>query len=72
MDSVETSIQYLSTHDWDVERAIETVLISNSDLPRNIEPVRNEPPQIPPNTSVPARYIPNSARYVSINSYDFI
>ena len=71
MDSVETSIQYLSTHDWDVERAIETVLVSNSDLPIINEPVRSEP-QIPPNTSVPARYMSNSALYVSINSYNLI
>ncbi|CAF3650727.1 unnamed protein product [Adineta steineri] len=35
IDSVETCRQYLAAHDWDVERAIETALISNSDLPLN-------------------------------------
>ncbi|CAF0853207.1 unnamed protein product [Adineta ricciae] len=33
IDSVETCRQYLAAHEWDVERAIETALISNSDLP---------------------------------------
>ncbi|CAF3630180.1 unnamed protein product [Rotaria sordida] len=36
IDSVETCRQYLAAHDWDVERAIETALISDSDLPSNI------------------------------------
>jgi hypothetical protein len=46
-----------------VERAIETVLISNADLPTNHEPVRIEEPA-PPTTSVPVRYTPNFALYV--------
>ena len=33
IDSVETCRQYLAAHEWDVERAIETALVSNSDLP---------------------------------------
>lgn len=31
IDSVETCRQYLAAHDWDVERAIETALISEVD-----------------------------------------
>ncbi len=76
MDSIETSRQFLAAHDWDVERAINTALTSNSDIPTNPEPIRNTPqippnpepirniPQIPPNTSATARYMPNSALYV--------
>ncbi len=35
IDSVETCRQYLTAHEWDVERAIETALISDSDIPLN-------------------------------------
>ncbi len=35
IDSVETCRQYLAAHEWDVERAIETALISDIDLPTN-------------------------------------
>jgi len=58
--------QYLSTHDWNVENAIETALISNSDSPTDTNHISEQTnhisqPQIPPNTSVTARYMPNSA-----------
>lgn len=33
IDSIETCRQYLAAHEWDVERAIETALVSNADLP---------------------------------------
>jgi hypothetical protein len=33
---VETCRQYLAAHEWDVERAIETALISDIDLPSPI------------------------------------
>jgi len=36
IDSVETCRQYLAAHEWDVERAIETALISDIDLPSTI------------------------------------
>ncbi|UJR30964.1 hypothetical protein I4U23_018476 [Adineta vaga] len=37
IDSVETCRQYLAAHDWDVERAIETALISNTDIPSALD-----------------------------------
>ncbi|UJR15674.1 hypothetical protein I4U23_002608 [Adineta vaga] len=59
IDSYETSRQYLSMHDWDVERAVNTVLMLNTDLPtNNTPPVTTEQP-IPPVRSVAVRYMPN-------------
>ena len=78
MDSTETAIQFLSAHDWDVERAVNTALTSNSEpstpiptppppppppVPTPVELPQNER-RIPPNTSVIGRYMPNSALYV--------
>lgn len=74
MDSTETAIQFLTAHDWDVERAVNTALTSNSEPPTPTPPPTPpplptpvEPPQterrIPPNTSVIARYMPNAALY---------
>lgn len=66
IQSTETSIQYLSSHDWDVERAINTALTSNSDPLTPTESSFPSEPEISPNpaTSVPARYFPSLALYV--------
>ncbi len=74
IDSTETALQFLSVHDWDVERAVNTALTSNAELPPSPPPPPPPPPppvesprnerQIPPNTSAVARYMPNSALYV--------
>ncbi|CAF1399884.1 unnamed protein product [Adineta steineri] len=60
IDSNEIGIQCLSMHNWDVQRAVNTVLTPNSDLPSTPEIVQNEQ-RIPPVTSVTARYMPNYA-----------
>lgn len=75
MDSTETAIQFLSMHDWDVERAVNTALTSNSEPPTPVPPpppppppppvqTPSGPPRIPANTSVIARYMPSGALYV--------
>ncbi len=77
MDSIETAIQFLSVHDWDVERAINTALTSNAEPPTPPPPSPPPPPPPPlpvefprnerriiPNTSAVARYMPNSVLYV--------
>lgn len=69
MDSTETAIQFLTMHDWDVERAVNTALTSNSEPPTPVPPSPPPPPpppppRIPPNTSVIGRYMPNAALYV--------
>lgn len=62
IESNETAIQYLSAHDWDVERAINTALIPNSEPSTPLSPVRAPvPPPRPTNTSIIAQYIPNYA-----------
>ncbi|CAF3095044.1 unnamed protein product [Rotaria socialis] len=48
IDSVETCRQYLVAHEWDVERAIETALISNFDLPSNLDDNDSLPTDILP------------------------
>ncbi|CAF0850601.1 unnamed protein product [Rotaria sp. Silwood1] len=73
IDSIETSLQYLNAHDWDVERAVNTALTTNSDpptpnvsLPNEQPPIPNvslpnEQPPITNNTSVIVRYMPSFA-----------
>ncbi|CAF0941465.1 unnamed protein product [Rotaria sp. Silwood1] len=70
IDSVETCRQYLAAHDWDVERAIETALISDFDLPSNIndnneatpDVLPSAPPMPEPTLDEPTiqRFIPNT------------
>ncbi|CAF0869042.1 unnamed protein product [Adineta ricciae] len=61
MESYETSLQYLKMTDWDVERAVNTVLMLNADLPTNNTPPVIIERRIPPATSVTSRYMPNYA-----------
>ena len=61
MDSYETSLQYLKMTDWDVERAVNTVLMLNADLPMNNTPPESIERRIPSATSVTTRYMPNYA-----------
>ncbi|CAF2174660.1 unnamed protein product [Rotaria magnacalcarata] len=60
--SIETSLQYLSAHEWDVQRAINTALTSNSDTPPVTplvpQPLPSEPP-VQQNTAVTVRFMPN-------------
>ncbi|CAF0811906.1 unnamed protein product [Rotaria sordida] len=60
IDSIETSLQYLHAHDWNVERAINTALTTDSDLPTPNGSLQNEQ-SIPHNTALTVRYIPNIA-----------
>ncbi|CAF3044055.1 unnamed protein product [Rotaria sp. Silwood2] len=70
IDSVETCRQYLAAHDWNVEGAIETAIISDSDLPSNIndtnelsaDVVPSAPPMPEPflDESTTERFIPNT------------
>ena len=67
---METCRQYLTAHDWDVERAIETALISDSDLPIDTDDdnrlttdrIPSAPPMPEPFIDEPA--IPTSQRSV--------
>lgn len=56
IESYEDSLQYLSMNDWNVERAVNTALSMSTDAP----PTRPER-QLPPGTSVTARYMPSYA-----------
>ncbi|CAF1105530.1 unnamed protein product, partial [Rotaria sordida] len=60
IDSIETSLQYLHAHDWNVERAINTALTTDSDLPTPNGSLQNEQ-SIPHDTALTVRYIPNIA-----------
>jgi FAS-associated factor 2 len=72
IDSVETCRQYLAAHEWDVERAIETAIISDIDLPSTTNdndrittdhfpsaPPMPEPDLDEPNTEIPTTTINN-------------
>jgi hypothetical protein len=71
IDSVEICRQYLAAHEWDVERAIETALISDSDLPSTTDDdnhrittdfIPSAPPMPEPFLDEPTteRFLPNT------------
>ena len=81
IESTETAIQYLSAHNWDVERAIDTALVSNSEPPTPETPITTTQltPTIPTTTtttnnniSIITRYIPARALYVRRNFKKFV